>query len=58
MKKSYILFIVAILINQSVCIKLFSLRKKKGGDDKECNIKVGEKCELYEGGKHNCEEGL
>lgn len=34
------------------------MRKKKGLTDKECNIKVGEKCELYKDGKHNCEEGL
>jgi len=58
MKKGHIVLLLAILINHTLSIKLFSLRKKKGPTDKDCDIKVGEKCELFPDGKHNCQEGL
>ena len=61
MKKGFILFLVVILMQQILSIRLFSerrKRKRRAGTDDQCNIKVSEKCELYEDGKHNCEEGL
>ena len=60
MKKGYILLIAVFLMSEILSIRLFSQRRKRrrSGKDDKCNIKVSEKCELYEDGKHNCEEGL
>ena len=49
------LVLLIIVLGQIESMRLFKrIKRQKGDDDDTCNLKLGQKCELFEGGRHNC----